>query len=1530
MATDGRLNELVDELRAGGEVDSQGRFTLDRAQARAKMQKFQLADARRYVLELVQAAALRGATRIAFDIDADDMRMRFDGRPFRRAELDELWGSIFADGDEADLRGLRQLALGLNAALGLGPSQIVLRSGPSQLRLVPGREDALTTIEPPIAETTIHVEKRLHVGLLIAFFRDLRGSLAEEVYLRERCAHAQMSITLDGQAIAFGPRVAHAMLTLELAEPGMTGMVALLPGDSPAEVHLVKDGVWIDTHPLEGVGPGMVAIVEAEALRKDVSMAKIVADAGFEQVAVLVRATRWALLARAVAGVESGELRPESVMPRIRAEVLQFLKLRDLRKRAEVAPLARAITWMDARTCSEGHVQTVGLEVLAGAVTTNAESGARELRYATGTYSTLKAEGPPIPRVPRAEANQLARLLACNVIAVDDALAAAQQRERARLAWLQRRTSPQLPKSRKYLLRAPLAATATIRGELGLAAEAVEGGRTEGRIWLIGQGCLLRQIEVDWGVAGLELAVEGPFTPGEMFDDAARDAVLVEVVLRALAALQGPLADLAQRSGGTSTKMGVRGVVKAWLLLALDAETRVGLWQRLGVPEALWPGQEVVGQWLPSAAQLRASSWPLAALMHVPLFEDFDGARRSLDELARRQARVGRLEEIDRSVAQEPSLGREIAWLGRGDRKILAGLLGGESMLQSWAPTLAVRRREREFWAQNARSSEELTRAAHEAATAAGIEPGLWCHSWRTEEVEAVLTLHPPGLASAPAKEVPPATIELRFEGRPLTRRTLELGFGPITGLASATGLRPNASWDDVAEEAAVSAVAIALRSAAWALVMGVVDRWVRGSGIDDATWTWLRSQLLRRLAESTRAEVLAAAPLLMQVPLFATIGRRVLSLEEVEAVVAAEGRIAWVPMTTPGATLPEPPIVREDAPAIAALRRWVGEAGVVDGSERVRAQRLARRLAELPTITSLTLDAASVWTKTSLADEKGKVEGEVGLRRENGEATLRIDVCLDGRKIGEFVHEGAAAPLVAIASDLELPLTSSGEVDTRTKRYGHLLRRCRRAATNLIVALCEGYESLPVNERAAGRVLLLEYAARRIQQATKEGSEPGRGVEAVKALPLLIDVWGSRCSLAEISVRSQKSFEVVTKPVEAPPRSAESERRILVVDPPARRLLEALGEVKVLDYRWEAELAAIRALAAAPECKLPDLREVAWVDRKAMIAGGLEAHLWIPRTPTNDDTVALAREGREVGRIQAAPGLPCAGIVSGWGLNGESGAMRLDARQHSSLGKQVCRLYETLAKQVKSGGRMNASERDKAANWLAHVDESLESAEGMSGDLGKALTELKAALAEIVPPALRKARAKAAEEARRRVEAEAAAQQELVRLVQDAARRAQARELQVQQQEVRRAFLGEGPGKAPGAEAVASAVPAPAPKPTPEQQLLALVRAELEWARARHGSALEQLRLDRLAIGTGSEPGIARFDEGIVLQQRHSLIARALTRLAIDEAPDPIDMMFVMANVYTVMNEVAEEIEAHDEQAFVARLAEGLAAGLG
>ena len=57
--------ELIAGLQSDAEFDSDGGFSLDREKAREKMRQFQLADPHRYVLLLVEAAVLRGATTIA-------------------------------------------------------------------------------------------------------------------------------------------------------------------------------------------------------------------------------------------------------------------------------------------------------------------------------------------------------------------------------------------------------------------------------------------------------------------------------------------------------------------------------------------------------------------------------------------------------------------------------------------------------------------------------------------------------------------------------------------------------------------------------------------------------------------------------------------------------------------------------------------------------------------------------------------------------------------------------------------------------------------------------------------------------------------------------------------------------------------------------------------------------------------------------------------------------------------------------------------------------------------------------------------------------------------------------------------------------------------------------------------------------------------------------------------------------------------------------------------------------------------------
>ena len=91
------------------------------------MRQFQLADPHRYVLLLVEAAVLRGATKLEFEIDTDDMRLRFDAA-LSWEDLDELYASLFVDRSTIEIRARRELALACNAAMALNPRWVRIES----------------------------------------------------------------------------------------------------------------------------------------------------------------------------------------------------------------------------------------------------------------------------------------------------------------------------------------------------------------------------------------------------------------------------------------------------------------------------------------------------------------------------------------------------------------------------------------------------------------------------------------------------------------------------------------------------------------------------------------------------------------------------------------------------------------------------------------------------------------------------------------------------------------------------------------------------------------------------------------------------------------------------------------------------------------------------------------------------------------------------------------------------------------------------------------------------------------------------------------------------------------------------------------------------------------------------------------------------------------------------------------------------------------------------------------------------------
>lgn len=76
-----RIEDLAGQLGAERALARVGTFELDPERARAKLQRFQLQDPHHYVLELIQAAHLLGATEIHITQDADEFDLRCDAGP---------------------------------------------------------------------------------------------------------------------------------------------------------------------------------------------------------------------------------------------------------------------------------------------------------------------------------------------------------------------------------------------------------------------------------------------------------------------------------------------------------------------------------------------------------------------------------------------------------------------------------------------------------------------------------------------------------------------------------------------------------------------------------------------------------------------------------------------------------------------------------------------------------------------------------------------------------------------------------------------------------------------------------------------------------------------------------------------------------------------------------------------------------------------------------------------------------------------------------------------------------------------------------------------------------------------------------------------------------------------------------------------------------------------------------------------------------------------------------------------------------
>lgn len=298
---------LIAELRGQG-TEEDGLWSIDRSVAVEKMRKFQLQDPESYILELIQAAQIKGATSIELRIDSSDLGLSFDGAPFTVADFDELYTSLLRGDGSSDLRALKALAIGLNAGRSLGPKLIHVRSGTvergAELKIWPDREDEISSCTMESSGTEIHFEGKL---------RDVFSGRAARLknLLFEACRFSLVPVTINEEIVSWDWDGMNLLGKAAFQDKDLQGYTFFSEG-APSEVFWVKDGVLIEKEPIEGLLRGFVAVVHDRRIKKDLSGRAVVRDEAHGRALRQVHAAKLQALASLAKQIGSGELSSEA------------------------------------------------------------------------------------------------------------------------------------------------------------------------------------------------------------------------------------------------------------------------------------------------------------------------------------------------------------------------------------------------------------------------------------------------------------------------------------------------------------------------------------------------------------------------------------------------------------------------------------------------------------------------------------------------------------------------------------------------------------------------------------------------------------------------------------------------------------------------------------------------------------------------------------------------------------------------------------------------------------------------------------------------------------------------------------------------------------------------------------------------------------------------------------------------------------------------------------------------------------------
>ena len=491
-----------------------GQFTIDLARAREKLGKYQLADPYAYILEFVQAAALRGAKVIDIFVDTDDLKISFTGEPFQAEELHNLEMAVLDDATNALQRSRKKMAMGLLAVQTLEPSYMIIESSDGH-RWEKGQKKAATlkTESTQRKDNFIHVKMPWSLGALLDRFRTRKNLREEELLLQKHCTVTEVLIVHNGTTLSRPPSEAvdeNCLAGVTVKAPHISGWGGLVPG-SPAELTLIANGVTVDTVSLELGEIPFQAVVEGSKLTTDISGTSVQKDAEYERVLTTVRKAREKSLVNLEA---SDALR---YAEEIKKELLAVEKLNpngDPGTYPTCLMKYPVLKFSDGRDCSLLELKKIVDS--AGFVPYSVEMHVEEnLEEFTGVLFADYTLQKTIKNLTGWTTKNVTRLLRQQVEAK------ANQR-----AWRARPAKPGLTAT-VYQSRFQFR-TQNFQGEVGVKAVP-----DPALIRIIADGCLLCEWSPQEWPSGFELALSGSFVPVKTYDNICPNADSVEALLEA-------------------------------------------------------------------------------------------------------------------------------------------------------------------------------------------------------------------------------------------------------------------------------------------------------------------------------------------------------------------------------------------------------------------------------------------------------------------------------------------------------------------------------------------------------------------------------------------------------------------------------------------------------------------------------------------------------------------------------------------------------------------------------------------------------------------------------------------------------------------------------------------------------------------------------------------------------------------------------------------------------------------------------------